>query len=133
MPKHFIPKFTGEIKNGKLEIENKRMMALHIRSLEGQKVSVVISKLTKTRSLAQNALYWLYLHLLEDETGNEASDMHEYFKTRFLPHRTKRLFGALVRLPPTTTSLDKLGFSDYLAKIEQLTGIPIPDTQNINV
>ncbi len=73
-----------------------------------------------------NGYYWLYLTLLENETGNTANDLHEFFKKTFLKPRIKTLFGKDVELAPTTTELTGSDMWDYMLKIEDLTKIPIP-------
>lgn len=93
-----------------------------------------IEKLVSTRSLSQNSLYWLYLETIEKETGNSASDLHEYFKREFLPPKFIKVMikGKEIerKIPASTTELEKIPFTDYLDKICAMTGVSIPDTDN---
>ena len=82
-----------------------------------------------TRSISQNNLYWKYLGIIENESGNNADDLHEFFKRKFLGKRSLKMFDEDFEVTTSTTSLNKLEFGEYLDKISALTGVPIPDTQ----
>lgn len=87
------------------------------------------------RSLPQNRLYWLWLGIIEYETGNDKQYLHDIFREQFLgfedfevtyPHSDVK------RRLKSTTGLDTLKFSEYLDKIklEINTGFPeitLPD------
>lgn len=55
---------------------------------EKQKWRVEVKRLVKKRSLSQNALMWKWHGEVVDavcrDTGNDADDMHEHFKQKFL-------------------------------------------------
>jgi hypothetical protein len=82
-----------------------------------------------TRTLSQNKLYWKYLGIIEMETGNNANDLHEYFRRVFLIPKIIKVMGKEVKIPTSTTELKKNEFSDYLDKICAETGVAIPDTE----
>lgn len=82
-----------------------------------------------TRSLSQNKLYWLYLGVIERETGNSASDLHEYFRRTLLLPVIITVLGKEIKIPRSTTSLKKTEFADYLDKISAESGVPLPDTE----
>lgn len=99
---------------------------------EGNYISSLESTKPK-RSMSQNALYWLYLEIISNETGNYPEDLHEFFKRKFLPRKIVKIQGKnktfdLEKIK-STTKLDKTEFGEYLKKIESLTGVPIPDTE----
>lgn len=94
----------------------------------GDKVSVYISSRRPKRSEAQNRLYWAYLKYIEEETGNNADDLHSLFKGKFLSEGIFEVMGEKVRRIKSSTSLSKNDFVEYLMKIEALTNIPVPDT-----
>lgn len=93
---------------------------------DGKKVVIEIELEKAKRSLDQNALYWLYLGVIEKETGNLATDLHELFKRKFLPPIPKKILGVEFKLPNSTTDLSKADFGEYLDKISAFTEIPIP-------
>ena len=84
------------------------------------------------RSEAQNRFYWLYLNLIEQETGNSADDMHLLFRGLFLSKGITEVFGHKVRQVKSTTDLNKSEFTEYLLKIEEKTDVPLPDTSEFN-
>lgn len=80
-----------------------------------------------TRSTAQNNLYWVYLTLIEKETGDRKETQHERYKQMFLtPSKEKMSDGYIVNIYPTTTELTTKEFSDYIREIESFTGILVP-------
>lgn len=81
------------------------------------------------RSLPQNSFYWLYLGVIEKETGNLATDLHELFKRKFLPPIPKKILGIEFKLPASTTELSKTDFGEYLDKISAFTEVPIPNIE----
>lgn len=81
------------------------------------------------RSGSQNNFYWAYLKLIEDDTGNDSNTLHEIFKRMFLPPRYVKYKGKEIKLPATTTSLNKSDFGAYLDKICMETNVPLPDPE----
>lgn len=127
--------FLFTAKNGTMEFESNYGYSLFKQNLaenEGKKYR--IEKLVLTRSLSQNSLYWKYLEEIEIETGNTASDLHEFFKREFLPPKfiTVSLKGKAMerKIPASTTDLNKTQFGEYMDKISALTGVAIPDTES---
>ena len=118
-------KFSGVVDKGKLKLDHQDYFNKHLQTLGG-KVVVWIKRDTGNRTLSQNALYWAYLNIIEDETGNSADELHEYLKRKLLNPRHIKVLGEDIKLPSSTTSLDTQMFSDYMTRIEHLTSIPIP-------
>lgn len=98
----------------------------YIAQLSDGKYRVVIERFVKSRSTQQNRFYWNYLRLIEEETGQDAMDIHEVAKRKFLPPRFIQIQGEEIKLPATTTKLNSQEFSEYINKIESWTEIPIP-------
>ena len=109
------------------EFNYKRFLQ-HLKENDGKEFR--IEPLTKTRSLSQNNLYWMYLEIIERETGNNANDMHEYFRRVLLSPKTLKVMGKEIKIARSTTELKKHEFSDYMDKINALVNIPIPDTES---
>jgi len=122
-----IPKFTGIVKDNKLILDKPQIFGLYLGILENCRVEIIVQKEKKARSLKMNSLYWVYLKVLEDETGEDSENLHEYFKSIFLPAKIVKIFGKEVRIPGSTTELSSLEFTEYIDKIERLTGISCPD------
>lgn len=81
-----------------------------------------------TRSLNQNRLYWKFLGIIEIETGQNADDMHEYFRRKLLPPKFIKVNGEEIKIPRSTTELKKHEFAEYMEKISALVEVEIPDT-----
>lgn len=127
------PIIQGTIKEGKFFPDNKKLYSWQFQALEGKKVDMIIKKHVKRRSLNQNRLYWLYLNLIQNNTGNDANDLHDYFKRVHLPPRFIKVFGKEIKIPASTTKLDTKEFTDYIAKIENECGIMCPNPNEINL
>lgn len=127
----FATSHLARIKDCKLVVKNIDKWRSVLLDLDGKAVRITIDRDIDTRSTQQNRFYWLYLGLIEDETGNNADDLHEYFKRKFLPPRFVKVFGNEIKLPATTTKLDKIQFTDYLEKICACSGVEIPNTENL--
>lgn len=120
--------FRGTIKGGKLEWASPAVaMAFQKYKQTHDGAHVVLSEEKPTRSNSQNAYYWVYLGIIEKETGNTADDLHEYFKRKLLPPVIKKVLGQEVKIAASTGDLTKSDFSDYLDKICALTNVPLPD------
>ena len=66
--------------------------------------SVEIKRLKGRRTLQQNALYWRWVHIIADETGNDAEDIHEAIKLKFI---TPELVTVLGETVPRRSTADK--------------------------
>lgn len=121
-----------KIKEGKLELTmpHQQFLLKH----EGKFANVSIPK--PKRSGQQNKLYWLFLKVIENETGNLASDLHEFLKLKLLPKKFIVITGKEnaheVQIPVSTTDLSKSEFAEYIMKIEALVGIPCPDPHELD-
>ena len=127
------PIFKGKVAEGKFWANNRKTYDLYLKSFEGREVDVIIRKHVKMRSINQNRLYWLYLKLIEDETGNDSNDMHEYFKRVCLPPRFIKVFDKEIKIPASTTKLNTKEFGDYIAKIEDMSGVKCPNPEEIDL
>jgi hypothetical protein len=108
-------------------------IVLPVRLVEWARVhdgaQIAIEEIKHTRSLSQNSYYWLYLDVIARETGDNADDLHEFFKRKLLPPVFKTIRGEEIKLPASTTDLNKNDFTEYLDKICALTNVPLPDPQ----
>lgn len=87
-------------------------------------------RIPSKRSHSQNSFYWLYLGIIERDTGQNADDIHEWAKRKFLPPRFIQINGEEMRIPGTTTGLGKGDFTDFMDKISAAVEIPIPDVES---
>jgi hypothetical protein len=122
------PNFIAEVRSGQLLLKQKNMYDRFLLTnfKDGAIVEVQIKPYRKTRSAKTNNYYWLYLNVIADETGDNVDDLHEFFKRKLLQPRFVKVMKQEVKMPATTTTLTSNEFSEYIEKIEALTGIPSP-------
>tara|TARA_R100001530_G_scaffold134845_1_gene110585 strand:+ start:1145 stop:1555 length:411 start_codon:yes stop_codon:yes gene_type:complete len=119
-----------KIKEGRVIPKNKESLKLLIESFEGAEVLLSLENLYSGRSNPQNNLYWLYLDVISEETGEpDTLGLHEVFKRKFLFRGMKTVLNKEVPVFASTTELDITEFTKYIDSIELLTEIPIPDTE----
>jgi hypothetical protein len=86
-----------------------------------------------TRTMAQNRFYWMYLEIICRETGNDPDDLHEFLKQKLLIPEIVTIKGRNgeyeVKKYKSTTKMNKLEFGEYMEKINALTQVPIPNTE----
>jgi len=111
-------------KDGLLELKSASIRQF-LEDNKGKKVKIEVVK--AKRSDSQNSYYWLYLGIIERETGNTAQDLHDLFKRKFLPPEFKNVLGIELKIPASTTKLSKSDFGTYLDKICALTNVPLPN------
>ena len=97
---------------------------------------VQIEPVKKKRSLSQNALMWAWLNkvadIIHNETGQDADDVHEFFKAKFLPGKTVEINGEAMTYR-TTTKLTVSEMTEYMNKIYAFTTselgllLPLPE------
>lgn len=124
------PTHRATVENGRLILRDKERFQAWLGTLRGD-VQVIVEKRKSTRSNRQNRYYWAYMTIIENDTGDAANDLHELFKRTCLPPVYKTILGKEVKLPATTTTLDPAEFTDYIHKIEMLTGIPAPNPDDL--
>ncbi len=94
--------------------------------------SVEIKQYRKNRSTSQNKLYWLWLNVIADYTGDDPDDVHIIMKKRLLGTIRRPVMGVLEEMPNSTKKLTTEEFSSYLERLEQLCNLlqivlPKPD------
>jgi hypothetical protein len=119
--------FRAIIKDGRLSFGPiiLRQFEEFLDANDGKNVTIELDK--PGRSSSQNRYYWTYLEVIARETGDNADDLHEFFKRKLLPPVFKTIRGEEMKLPASTTDLNKNDFTEYLDKIAALTLVPLPD------
>lgn len=97
----------------------------------GEKVTCYYTNEKLKRTEAQNRYMWgVYLPLISAETGNDIDDLHTLFKGLFLSKGVVEVLGHKVRKAQSTTELTAGQFSEYISRIEELTGVLAPPTED---
>lgn len=81
----------------------------------------------KNRSLRQNALFWMWMRCIADETGNDVDTLHNHFCTKYLGWYGCEVMGEYHRKVPGTKNLDTKEFDEFLENIR----IDMMNNQNI--
>lgn len=130
MSKPFI---TTAFKKGDVyKLRNRKELDRWMQLQRDGEFTVTFERAHATRTLEQNSLYFSgFVRPLAEEFGWTMQDMHEYLKQRFLPtqkrklktltlvnRRTGEVVDEITIDMSTTTSLNKIEFSDYLRDIQ---------------
>ena len=110
---------------------DRRMVISHIEKLDLQKTyTVEVTEKKPRRTISQNSLYWLWVNCIAYETGNDADDLHEHFKRKYLTPEIVVLFGEQHERY-STTKLNTIQFKYLLDKVQAFAntdlGIELPD------
>jgi hypothetical protein len=120
--------FRAQIIDGKIDFKNPALASKFQewkRAHDGSYISIDLDN--PKRSSTQNNYYWTYLGVIAQDTGDTANDLHEFFKRKLLPPQFIKVRGEEMKIPASTTDLDKGQFTEYLDRICALTNIPLPD------
>lgn len=110
----------------RLTIGSKQKAIEAIQSLDVDKVWILdISEKKSKRSIPQNALYWAWLTVIENTTGNCKDDLHEFFKQKFLGYEVNEVLNETIEKLRTTTKLNTKSFTDYLECIRVFVAVEL--------
>lgn len=125
-----IAKKTGKT----MQLLDKKRFYEVLETLKDGLIEVVIRERKDLRSKRQNDYYWgAYLEIISTDSGSDKKELHQRFTSEFLVSGEKMVFGKPVNIIKSTTDLTKQEFSDYIKKIEALTGVPAPSTKEYNL
>lgn len=98
-------------------LSNLLTLVQHLDDARAWKVTV--ERVSKERSARQNAYLWgVAYDVLEEETGQEAEDWHEFFLCLHFGERTTSLFGKTITKPVRTTTTNEHGERDVLSTLD---------------
>ncbi len=96
---------------------------------------VIIRKHRKSRSTSQNALMWMWLSVVQSETGNDKDALHDYFREKYLGRDRTEVLNQQRHVLKSTTKLTVQEFTQYLTQIEAFCatelGITLPHPEDI--
>lgn len=79
--------------------------------------TVRIVRKTEPRTIPQNALMWMWYKCIEEHTGTPKSDIHDYYKAKFLS-RQVAVGNRWVTVVGSTTDLNTLQMTHYLESVK---------------
>lgn len=101
---------------------------------EGDKYCVEIKAYVKSRTKAQNRLYWKWMTIIGNELGYKKNEMHTVYANMYLEPVVVEYKGKRYETTRSTTSLNVREFIEYLNIIEQHAatehGIRVPHPQD---
>ena len=115
-----------------LDVERFRLRAKQLIK-KGSKIELTEHK--PKRSVRQNALYWMWLTCIQDETGNDKDLLHKFFAKKYLGVEEVEVFGERQLKIKSTPKADTKEFTEYLDKIKLYASeelsiyLPLPSMQ----
>ena len=107
-------RFLGKISDeGKFNPNLIQDMKDYLKTLIGKDIEIRVGIKSRGRTTPQNSLYWKWLDVLEQETGQPRDDFHMFFRSKFLSDK-----GVLIAHFRSTTELDTVEFIEYMNEIE---------------
>ena len=90
----------------------------YISRLPDGKTYDVSIKLHRTkRSSEANNLYWAWIGIIAQETGNDREVCHKFFAKKFLGYDVREFGSEKIAVVHSTASLDTKEFSDYMNEV----------------
>ena len=99
---------------------------------DGKPLVVTIKPGTKDRTKDQNRLYWLQLHFVEKQTGQDADSLHEIVKRKFVTKILMRDREGFAEMVEAIRHLKAIGSKEYesiAAGVYKLISTTILDTK----
>lgn len=78
---------------------------------------VSIKRKTEPRTISQNALMWMWFKCMEDCTGTEKQDWHDYYCSKFLLRETE-VGGKRFSVVGGTSRLNTVQMSNFMNKVQ---------------
>lgn len=116
-------KFEAFIEDNTIKFYSPELVYSYLKSNNGKRVTVDISRHYSPRTNDQNKYYWgVVVNMLSDYTGFTDEEMHNLLKNKFLT-KHKIIKDKLLVSSYSTTELDTAQFSDYIEKIKDWASI----------
>ncbi|MCE5335161.1 MAG: hypothetical protein LLG06_11320 [Desulfobacteraceae bacterium] len=107
------PIFTATVRKCTLVPDAPYRYAVHLSTLEGKQVEIVVRKRKSQRSQDQNRYYWgVVVEILAKHFGYEPEEMHEALKFKFLRTHAGDL--------PTVKSTAKLNTGEFTEYVDRV-------------
>lgn len=133
--KDIIPKWIGEVINGKLFFVNKDDFYKYVAmNYDNKKVEVTVSEFKKKRSINQNNYYYgVVIPIAADEMGVHPYEAHDILGREFLKYQITDSNGEVHELVRSTTDLTTVEAEEYYRQCREYISanyeayIPLPN------
>ena len=91
------------------------------------------TKITRPRSLNQNAYLWLCLAIAEEQTGTDKNWFYKYYLEKFPTRGVFEIFGEDKVIPLTSSQFDSKQMTRFIDNVRldlSENGIPTPDADD---
>ena len=85
--------------------------------LSNGRYKVIIERYTEPRTLSQNALMWLWFTCIEQDTGTDKQEVHDYYCDLFLS-RLILFNGKEKTVSGSTSKLNTVQMTDFMNKVQ---------------
>lgn len=106
-----------------------------IGTLSNGEYVLTITKRRERRTLSQNALLWMWLRCIAEDTGNTTDDLYDVFCSKFLRKRVE-VNGDVVECCKTSSQLNTAEMTAFLDNIQVYAaselGITLPNPEDRN-
>ncbi len=79
--------------------------------------TVTIKRKTEPRTVSQNALMWMWFKCMEENTGTEKQDWHDYYCSKFLMRETE-VGGRRFSVVGGTSGMNTVQMSNFMNKVQ---------------
>jgi len=110
-------KAFGEIKRGKLILNNKQQFQDQLVALEGKDVVIKIVERGNNRTKDQNSLFWQWVDIISNETGYTKEETKELIQYKFLQRERLNEEGYTETYLKGTQTLSKKEFTDFMNEV----------------
>jgi hypothetical protein len=106
-----------------------------VSTLSNGEYVLTITKRRERRTLSQNALLWMWLRCIAEDTGNTTDDLYDVFCSKFLRKRVE-VNGDVVECCKTSSQLNTGEMTVFLDNIQVYAaselGITLPNPEDRN-
>lgn len=95
-----------------------RIDLLHIDPAANEPWAIWIGPFRKIRTLAQNALYWHKVGIIQKATGHDKDALHEYFKRKVLGFKVAVIDGELIERAAESSKSSRGDFSELIEYVD---------------
>lgn len=126
--------FYGISKDLSFKPSNTKAWLDYLEKNDGKKLIIQIDLERSKRSLDQNSYLWGVVYkTIAIETGHTEYEIHQLMKRICLPPKFIKVMGKELKVPASTSDLNKSQFGEYIEKIRaevSSLGIVIPEANN---